>query len=140
MNGYLPLNPRQSFALRGIAEVNRRESGQRIPFTHLAALGGDHGARAYHTLRFRDRAMMALMSEWRYEIWRELHERGRAEGFLLFDVGGVENSLSEIDADDLRFSYGFGMRLNWGGQARWLAYLAFGDEGARFDMDFSYVY
>ncbi len=140
VNGYLPLNPRQAFALRGITEANLRESGPGVPFTHLAALGGDRGARAYRTLRFRDRAMIALMSEWRYEVWHELHERGRAEGFLLLDVGGVENSLSEFDADDLRFSYGFGMRLNWGGQARWLAYLAFGDEGARFDMDFSYVY
>ncbi len=52
----------------------------------------------------------------------------------------MERSLWEVDVDDLRLSYGFGMRLNWGGNARWLAYIAFGEEGARFDTDFSYMY
>jgi len=140
VNGYLPLNPLQSLALRGIAEVNQVDSGVDIPFTHLASLGGDNAARAYRTDRFRDRVLLALMSEWRYEVWRELHERGRAEMFLLFDIGTVASTLSAARLDDARPSYGFGTRLNWRGDVVWLAYLAFGDEGARFDVDFSWMF
>lgn len=140
VNGYLPLNLLQSLALRGIIEVNREDGGQGVPFTHLASLGGDRGARAFNTNRFRDRAMIALMSEWRYEVWRELHERGRAETFFLFDAGTVAGSLSDARLDEAETSVGFGLRFIWGGEAVWLSYLAFGSEGARFDMDFSYMF
>jgi len=138
--GYLPLNVRQSLVLQLLVEANRGDDGRGVPFTHLASLGDDRGARAYPSGRFRDRDMAALMSEWRYEIWRELHGRGRAEGFIFLDTGGVKRDLSDLDAEDLRESYGFGLRGIWGGQLLALAYLAFGDEGARLQAAFSWAY
>ncbi len=139
MHGYIPANPRQVLALRGLAEINRG-SGQGIPFTHRATMGSLDGSRAYRRNRFTDRDMVALMSEWRYEVWRELHERGRAESFLLLDTGAVGRNLLDISVDDLRWSFGFGMRLVWRGQTRWLAYVAFGEDDTRFDVEFSAVY
>jgi hypothetical protein len=136
---YAPLNPRQSLALRGLAEVNRG-SGRGVPFTHLAALGDHLGSRAYKQYRFRDRDMAAIMTEWRYEVWRELHERGRVETFLFLDTGAVDRRLTDISSSELRWSYGFGFRTVWGGQVRWLTFLGFGDDGTRFDFDFSWVY
>lgn len=139
-HGYLPLNDRQSLAIQGLARINRGDTGRGVPFTHLAEVGDERGARAYPSGRFRHLDMAAVMAEWRYEIWRELHERARAEGFVFFDEGGVARRLDDLDASDLAESYGFGIRAVAGGQLLGLAYLAFGDEGARFQAAFSWAY
>lgn len=139
-HGYIPLNRRQSFALRGIAEINRGDDGPGVPFTHLASLGDSRGARAFSSDRFRDLDMAAIMAEWRYEIWLELHERARIEGFVFVDEGGVSPRLSDLDGSDLRESYGFGLRGISGGHLLALAYLAFGEEGARLQAAFSWAY
>jgi hypothetical protein len=80
------------------------------------------------------------MSEWRYEVWRELHERGRVESFLLLDSGTVGERFRAMTFSNLYWSFGFGMRVVWDAQVRWLAYLAFGDEGAQFSLGFSRVF
>ncbi len=139
VHGYIPVNIRQSLALRGLVQVNRGWD-EGVPFTHLARLGDEWGSRAYTEGRFRDRDMLALMSEWRYEVWRELHERGRVESFLFLDTGAVDHRLPDLSLSQLRWSYGFGIRMIWSGQVRWLAYLGFGDDGARLNADFSWVY
>ncbi|UCF19207.1 MAG: BamA/TamA family outer membrane protein [Gemmatimonadota bacterium] len=139
VHSYAPINPRQSLALRGLAELNRGR-GEGIPFFHLARLGDEAGSRAYKRDRFRDRDMAAIMSEWRYEVWRELHNRGRVESFLFLDTGAVDHKLTQISFSQLRWSYGFGFRVIWSNQVRWLAYLGFGDDGARIDVTFSWVY
>jgi hypothetical protein len=138
--GYLPLNLRQSLAVRLLAETNRRDGGHGIPFFRLASVGAEDGSRAFPAGRFRGRDMAALMMEWRYEVWRELHGRGRAEGFVFFDDGGAEHTLSDLDWVDLHESYGFGLRGIWQGQLRALTYLAFGSEGTRLQAAFSWTY
>jgi hypothetical protein len=140
LTGFLPANPRQALALRGVAEINTPDSGRGVPFTHLATLGDVAGGRAYKDGRFRDLAVLALMSEWRYEVWRELHERGRVESFLLLDSGTVGERFRAMTFSNLYWSFGFGMRVVWDAQVRWLAYLAFGDEGAQFSLGFSRVF
>jgi hypothetical protein len=140
VTGYVPANPRQALALRGIAEMNRSDGGRGVPFTHLAAFGDEAGGRAYRDGRFRDQAVLALMSEWRYEVWRELHERGRVESFLLLDTGTVGERFADMRLRHLAWSFGFGMRVVWEGQVRWLAYLAFGKDGGRLDINFSSVF
>ncbi len=84
--------------------------------------------------------MIGLMTEWRYEVWRELHERGRVESFLLMDTGTVGRKFSRMSLSDLRWSFGFGARLVWGAEVRWLGALAFGKDGARFDVKYSHVF
>ncbi len=140
VTGFLPANPRQALALRGIAEINTRDGGRGVPFTHLATLGDVAGSRAYKDGRFRDLAVLAFMSEWRYEVWRELHERGRVESYLLLDTGTVDERFGAMRFSNLFWSFGFGMRVVWGGQERWLVYLAFGEEGARFNVSFSQLF
>jgi hypothetical protein len=139
ITGFVPVNQRQALALRGIAEYNQGY-GQGVPFTHLASLGGLRGARAYRQQRFRDRLMLALMSEWRYEVWRELHERGRAETFFLLDTGTVSDKFGNMSLADLRWSFGFGLRLIFEREVRWLAWLAFGRDGAEIDVQFTRVF
>jgi hypothetical protein len=140
LTGFLPANPRQALALRGIAEINTGDGGRSVPFTHLATLGDAAGGRAYKDGRFRDLAVLAFMSEWRYEVWRELHERGRVESFLLLDSGTVGERFRDLRFSNLHWSFGFGMRVIWTSQVRWLAHLAFGEEGALFNLRFSRLF
>lgn len=138
--GYVPINERQQLALHGFGVVSRGRSGDGVPFTHLATLGGDRGLRSFDTERFRDRDMAALMAEWRYEIWRSIHDDVRVEGFVFGDGGTVVHDLTELDASDLRASYGFGMRAVAFPRLLFLWYLALGEEGPRFNIDLSWPY
>lgn len=140
VRGYVPLNPRQALAFQVISELTRGESGGGVPFYHLASLGDARGARSLDQDRFRDRDMAALMTEWRYEIWRELHERSRVESFLFFDTGAVENRLTEMDGSDFVQSFGFGMRFIVRADAFLVTYIAFGDEGPRLRFTFGAAY
>lgn len=139
MFGYIPVNIRQQFAIRGLIEINRGW-GEGVPFTHLAVLGDEQGSRAYSQGRFRDRDLLAVMTEWRYEVWRELHERGRVESFLFLDTGTVDRHLRDMRLRKLLWSGGFGFRVVWSGQVRWLVYLGYGRDGARFDANFSWAF
>lgn len=67
-----------------------------------------HG-RVGGTLRTPD--MASLSAEWRYEIWRELHDRMRLEGFVFGDEGAVARRLDEVASSDWRPSFGAGLRL-----------------------------
>ena len=108
-----------------------------IPFMYLSAIGGTHVLRSYNTERFRDRDRLALTAEWRYEIWRDLHERSRIEGFVFWDEATVARTLSSID--EFRSSIGFGSRFVFGHSVRAITFLAFGADGARFTFSFSTV-
>lgn len=128
---YLPLNPRQLLAVRGFAAAVRLDDGEGIPFYHLATVGGSAGLRGFSTDRFRDRDAAGVMVEWRYEVWRDLHQRSRAEFFLFFDEAGVTRSLADLASSDLRASYGFGLRFVTLDGLVGYASLGFGEEGAR---------
>lgn len=138
--GYLPLNPRQQLALRGVAELNRPLAGGEIPFTHLASLGGGSGLRARESQRFRDRALFALISEWRYEVWREKRGAARAEGLLFLDAGTVAPRLDRLHASTLRTDYGFGMRVMAGDGLALLWYLGFGGGESEFGVKTSWPF
>jgi hypothetical protein len=88
VQGYIPFNQRQSFALRGLVETNPGW-GQGVPFYYFAELGGDRDLRGFTTARFRDRDRLTWTVEWRYEAWRELQDRSRAEWFVFWDSGTV---------------------------------------------------
>lgn len=138
--GYLPLNPRQELALRGVAELNRPLGGRGVPFTHLASLGGSPNLRGHDRDRFRDRDLVALSSEWRYEIWRDKRGAARAEGLLFLDAGTVARRLDRLDASTLKTDYGVGMRAIAGADLAVLWYLALGGGESEFRVKFSWPY
>lgn len=132
--GYLPLNPRQELAARAFVELNRLDDGVGIPFFHLARAGGSTALRGFSSNRFRDRDALGLMLEWRYEIWRDLHQRSRVEFFLFFDEAGVTRSIRDVTAEDLHESYGFGFRfVDLEGLVGYTS-LGFGGEGLRWRL------
>ncbi len=136
LRGYGPINPRQQLVFQILSTLTRNDGGEGAPFYHLASMGSRLGARSLHQDRFRDFDMLALMLEWRFEVWRELHERSRVESFVFFDNGGVEDRVTHFRLSDFRQSFGFGMRAVALPRAFFVTYMAFGDEGPRFHVSF----
>jgi hypothetical protein len=136
LQGHIPLNPRQELAFQIRSQINRTVSGESVPFYHLARVGDVWGGRAYHQGRYRDNDMAAILTEWRYEVWRELHGRSRVESFFLFDSGQVQQRIDKIRWSDQKRSFGFGFRLITAREAFLVSYLALGSDGFRYRIRF----
>ncbi len=133
--GYLPVESRHMLAVRGLFEHNELTGGVGIPFYDLSRLGGSrNGPRGFDGGRFRDRAGMSLMAEWRFAVWKDAEDKKRLQVFLLFDEGGVASSLFRIDSSDLRPSYGFGLRLQKRNGLATMGYVAFSEEGTQLGL------
>ncbi|NNK47303.1 MAG: hypothetical protein HKP01_00360 [Gemmatimonadetes bacterium] len=126
---YLPVNAQQMFAFRVISDISRDDGGEGVPFYHLSGLGGSRSALGFPTRRFVDYDMLSFMSEYRFEVWRELHSRMRAETFLFFHYGAVGETIGSIEGGDWQPSYGLGVRLSRPTALLGLAYLGFSAEG-----------
>lgn len=131
--GLVPLNDRQQITLRGLTELARGGSGE-IPFYHLPTLGGERTAIGYTDARFAHLDMLSLSSEWRYEIWRDIHNSMRIESFVHAGVGGVGRRLDEIGGGDWQPSYGFGFRFADREGLLGLVFLGFSDESVQFGV------
>ena len=133
--GYLPVSSSQTLAVRGLMEANDLDRGPSIPLFHQVRFGGSgSGPRGFSGGRFRDNAGIAVMAEWRYEIWRDIKAHNRGEAFLLLDEGVVGPSFSSLGGANLHGAWGFGLRVaNRGGSAV-MSYVAFGGEGTQFEV------
>jgi hemolysin activation/secretion protein len=126
---YLPINPQQLLAVRVVSQIARSAEGSAIPFYHLSSLGGSRSALGFPSNRFVDNDMVSIMSEYRFEVGRELHSRMRAETFLFFHYGAVGERLGQIQSGDWHPSYGLGVRLSQPTMLIGVAYLGFSSEG-----------
>lgn len=126
---YVPVTEQQLFALRVISDISRDDGGRGVPFYHLSRLGGSRSALGFPSARFVDYDMLSFMSEYRFEVWRELHSRLRAETFLFFHYGAVGETIGSISGGDWHPSYGLGMRFARPTALLGLAYLGFSAEG-----------
>jgi len=126
--GYLPLNHRQQLALRAMTRFTRADGGEGIPFFHLSTLGGTRSALGYSSSRFTDNDVLSLVAEWRYEVWRDIHDIARTEFFLYFGEGAVNRRLPDISREDWRASYGVGIRMVMKQRLLGVAFLGFSDE------------
>jgi len=68
------------------------------------------------------------VAEWRYEVWRDIHDIARTEFFLYFGEGAVNRRLLDISGDDWQASYGVGMRMVMKQRLLGVAFLGFSDE------------
>ncbi len=126
--GYVPINRRQQLALRGVTRIARSDGGEGVPFFHLSRLGGSRTAIGYSTSRFTDNDMISLVAEWRYEVWRDIHDIIRSEFFLYFGEGTVQNRLDDVSSGDWQASYGIGARMVMKERLLGVAFLGFSDE------------
>ncbi|MBA3900664.1 MAG: BamA/TamA family outer membrane protein [Bacteroidetes bacterium] len=75
------------------------------PFVDLAPVGGDEILRGYARNRFRDMNFAGTQAEYRFPIYK------RFGGVAFAGVGDVFNSVSDIQWDLLKYSYGTGLRF-----------------------------
>lgn len=137
LRGYVPLNDRQDLMVRGLAESLLGESGSGAPFTHLVELGDEDGLRGFRSRRFRDRNLLAVMAEWRYEVyWTPGFPEVRVEGFVFADHGTVFDDYSALGDATFQTTPGIGLRLVRGPDVKASAFVAFnGDPATRFQVE-----
>jgi len=104
--GYLPLGSEQRIlALRAYASHDNRDKGSRVPFYYMETLGGFRTLRGFRNFRFRDKNVVSLQAEYRWETIPML------ELALMFDAGDVAPRFDDLSVSDLKTSYGAGLRI-----------------------------
>ncbi len=77
------------------------------PFYLLPALGGQKRMRGYFMGRYRDNFFMMFQAEYRQYFWRDF-------GFVVFgDVGNVSNDLLSFSFNNVKYSFGGGLRYKF---------------------------
>jgi outer membrane protein assembly factor BamA len=92
-------------ALRGLATVTDVDATSAVPFFLLPSLGGASTLRGYPDFRFRDRNRLLTTAELRWTPARFM------DMAIFYDAGTVTSKRGDLALDDVKESYGVGMRL-----------------------------
>ena len=92
-------------ALRGLATVTDLDDSRVVPYFMLPALGGGSTLRGYPDFRFRDRNRLLMNAELRWTPARFM------DMAIFYDTGKVAARREDLDFDDLKESYGIGLRI-----------------------------
>lgn len=126
---------RRIIALRGHLVTTDADRGHDVPFYLMPTIGGSHALRGFEPDRFRDRNMLALSAEYRWEVFAAL------DMALFYDLGTVAPRRQGLRLDDLKDTYGIGFRFS----TRRRLFVRFdiargGGEGTRFYLKFGPSY
>lgn len=99
------LNERRVLALRALVSVSDTDRGQAVPFYFQRSLGGPDDLRGFRRYRFRDRNILLLQAEYRWEIFTAM------DGAIFYDAGKVASRRADTDLRDLGSDYGIGFRF-----------------------------
>jgi hypothetical protein len=113
-------------AFRALAVLSDASAGQEVPFYLSPTYGGLNVGRGYPTFRFRDRNLLALQTEYRYQINRLM------SGAIFVDSGQVAPRVRAFDWSQFKTTYGTGVRFGAGGGAALRFDVAFGGDGPTF--------
>ena len=103
---YVPLlRDRRVLALHALVSTSDADTGREVPFYLQRTLGGPDDLRGFRRFRFRDRHMLLLQAEYRWEIFSAL------DGAIFYDAGKVASRLEDLTLDDLESDYGIGFRF-----------------------------
>jgi outer membrane protein assembly factor BamA len=103
---YVPLlRDRRILALHGLASISDADTGAAIPFYLQRTLGGPNDLRGFRYLRFRDRNLLLLQAEYRWEIFTAL------DGAIFYDTGKVASRVEDLNLRDLESDVGIGFRF-----------------------------
>jgi len=92
-------------ALRGVTTLTDIGDSNSVPYFLLPSLGGGSTLRGYPDFRFRDRNRLLMNAELRWTPARFM------DMAIFYDTGKVTARRDDLDLDDLKESYGIGMRL-----------------------------
>jgi hypothetical protein len=94
------------FALRGRMIATTAGAGQLVPFYFQPTLGGSDSLRSARDYRFRDKNVLALNAEYRWEAFSGL------DMALFTDFGKVASRTEDLNLRSLERAYGIGFRFN----------------------------
>ena len=129
------LSDRRVLGLRGIVEHNDEVGEREVPFFASARLGG-YGVsprygdthRGFRRDRFYDESLLLFNLEYRWTVW-EYRDR-RLDSVVFWDVGQVFGEWSNLQFEDFRSSYGFGLRAGFKQKVFLTIEAGFSSEGA----------
>lgn len=106
--GFLPFGSRQrTLAVRFYTSgdvVNVGTPNATVPFYLMKTLGGNETLRGYENFRFRDTNLVYLSAEYRWEATAAI------ELVLFYDAGKVYEDRHDFGFQDLKSTWGFGIR------------------------------
>ncbi len=80
------------------------ENGGAVPFYLMETLGGANSIRGFREYRFRDTRNLLVNVEYRWEVWTY------TDFALFYDAGKVFSDPDDLNFDNLKSGYGFGIR------------------------------
>lgn len=133
---YVPLlGGSHVLALHARVSSSQADAGRQVPFYLQETLGGAYSLRGFSRHHFRDRQLLLLQAEYRWDL------NAFASGALFIDAGKVAARARDLDLRDLSRDYGFGLRLGSRAGVALRADVAFGSgEGARLFIRFNDVF
>lgn len=101
---FLPATSRSVVALRLLTLRDFPDSGARVPFYLQQTLGGGDLLRGFDRARFRDRTLMTVSAEYRYDVHKNV------EIAAFGDAGQVVPSFADLAPGRFETSWGIGVR------------------------------
>lgn len=96
---------RRVLALHALVSVSDAQEGGEVPFYFQRTLGGPDDLRGFRRFRFRDRNLLLLQAEYRWEIFTAV------DGAIFYDAGKVASRWGDLRLEDLESNYGIGFRF-----------------------------
>ena len=126
---------RRVLALRGFVSSSDAPGGGEVPFYYMRTLGGPDDLRGFRQFRFRDRNVLLLQAEYRWEIFTAM------DGAIFYDAGKVASRFEDLNFRDLESDDGIGFRFGTRNGVFLRVEGAFGSSGgAHFVMRFGHVF
>jgi outer membrane protein assembly factor BamA len=119
------LRNRRVIALRGFVSMTDPTGGADVPFYLQRTLGGPDDLRGFRRFRFRDRHLLLLQAEYRWEIFTAV------DGAIFYDAGQVASRPGDIDFSNLESDYGIGFRFGTANGVFLRVEGAFGSSGGK---------
>ncbi len=132
---YVPIvSGARSLVFRGFATGVRPLAGNEAPFFYQPTLGGPYSVRSLVAYRLRDRHVVLLQAEYRFEL------NAFMTGAVFYDAGSVTARMRDVTLRGMRHDAGFGLRLGFMSKVSLRADVAFGSEGPRLVFKFADVF
>jgi outer membrane protein assembly factor BamA len=98
-------SPARVVALRFLTSMDDSGTTSRVPFYYQQTLGGSDTLRGFREYRFRDRRLLYMSGEYRWEMATAI------EFVVFYDAGKVFSDRSNFDFTGLRKNIGYGIRF-----------------------------
>jgi outer membrane protein assembly factor BamA len=123
---YIPVGSTvRILALRFFTSFDNADSEAEVPYYFQRTLGGGDALRGFREFRFRDRNLLYMSGEYRWEPVRAV------ELAVFYDAGKVFSRRADFDFSGLKKSVGFGVRFKAPGSVVFRIDTARSSEGTR---------